>query len=1173
MKRVISLTLSIFLLLGCVLPVFAADGVPTSVMEATKSVVRILSVYSNGSSTGSGFVIKNESGEVLIVTNDHVVEGNPYSVSVWISETRKVKAEIVFTVPERDLCVLKLKTSVDMKPLKLSREEPQHGAAIYAVGFPGAGDILSDKAAHTSDSATITDGIISAIRNFTIVKGGKSVKLLQVNAAINSGNSGGPLFNKKGEVIGINTYKVNAESQGVFGSVAVSELLDLLEKHNIEIPEAQNTISVNPVWIAVGGVVLVFLLIVKKRRSKPKTSSKKEKKSQETENLVTLSDYVRRWPSGLGIGRAVSLLLPAAIQLRNLHNDGKLHLQISPDTILVNSFGKETSLKEPAGQETARFNSGFAAPEIYKGAGFGIASDVYSFGAVLYYVVTGRIPSNSLQQELLEQDFVFLPEEGFAAVIRKAMAFETFSRTQSMQELIYGISAFTAVSRTAPAKVQAAPMKKAEIEGLLPKKQEVSVPVRQQKAEADRLTDIVEKEAKSRASLQTEAKKPVVTAAPEKKPEPAPKKKSRKWIPVTIVLGLVCAASVLLMQKEAPVSLQEKPAASAETSEAVQLSPEALKYNEAVDFFKNKEYGKAAIAFAKLGDFRDAREISFRIWDVVADRRFIDSGHMHTVGVKADGTVVSVGSSSDGRTDVGSLADVVAITAGQFHTIALHADGTVSALGDIGRNTCEVDDWTNIVQVLSYTGRTFAGGIFGLKSDGTLVATHDLNEMAEWHDLIAFDFGIGLKSDGTVIQVKNPYFDVTHWNNITAISRSGAGHIIGLKSDGTVMATGVHYNGTACDCDVSEWNDIIAVSAGTNHLLGLKSDGTVVAAGANSSNQCNVDTWTDIVAIRTGNVTAASYGIKSDGTVVTAGSVKLGNVIHSEWNDIKLPADRDSLLAAIEVNYITDTGDDSSGRPDAEEKPTVDISENILMGLGLSEEESRRIGGGDHAAKQIAKLPLFNTEALRKNVSTITFLDTMEDVPTNAVDASALGNGKVKAWAEQDGDLYDVYVAAEGGVLAPKDCSRLFSCMPNLTSIDFGNAFDTSKVTSMGSMFGYCKKLKALDLSSFDTSNVSDMGGTFYECFELESLNVTSFDTSNVTSMQCMFYACKRLKTLDVTRFNTSKVTNMQCMFLQCSSLKELNLSSFDVSNVTDAFNMFYKCPVERPEWYNHTMD
>lgn len=105
MKRSLSIALCLFLLLSCAIPALAANDVPEEVMEATKSVVRILSQYYNGAATGSGFVIKNEPGEVLIATNNHVVEGNPTSISVWVAEDELVEAEIVFTTAKKELAV------------------------------------------------------------------------------------------------------------------------------------------------------------------------------------------------------------------------------------------------------------------------------------------------------------------------------------------------------------------------------------------------------------------------------------------------------------------------------------------------------------------------------------------------------------------------------------------------------------------------------------------------------------------------------------------------------------------------------------------------------------------------------------------------------------------------------------------------------------------------------------------------------------------------------------------------------------------------------------------------------------------------------------------------------------------------------------------------------------
>ena len=68
-------------------------------------------------------------------------------------------------------------------------------------------------------------------------------------------------------------------------------------------------------------------------------------------------------------------------------------------------------------------------------------------------------------------------------------------------------------------------------------------------------------------------------------------------------------------------------------------------------------------------------------------------------------------------------------------------------------------------------------------------------------------------------------------------------HTVGLKSDGTVVAVGDNSSG---QCDVSDWSDIVAISAGGHFTVGLKSDGTVVAVGSNKYGQCDVGNWTDI---------------------------------------------------------------------------------------------------------------------------------------------------------------------------------------------------------------------------------------------------------------------------------------------------------------------------------------
>ena len=201
MKRAISILLVLLIALSLVPASFAASAVPAPVINAVKSVVRIGADYPDGTMTGSGFVIKNDGYETLIATNHHVVDGTPYEIYIWYNDAI-IDAQILADSAERDIAILRLDKCINAEALSID-SDAQLGEAVYGIGFPGAADALSDYMAISSDDATLTDGIISAIRKLTIELGGRTVHLIQTNADINSGNSGGPLLNEDGEVLGI----------------------------------------------------------------------------------------------------------------------------------------------------------------------------------------------------------------------------------------------------------------------------------------------------------------------------------------------------------------------------------------------------------------------------------------------------------------------------------------------------------------------------------------------------------------------------------------------------------------------------------------------------------------------------------------------------------------------------------------------------------------------------------------------------------------------------------------------------------------------------------------------------------------------------------------------------------------------------------------------------------
>ena len=273
-------------------------------------------------------------------------------------------------------------------------------------------------------------------------------------------------------------------------------------------------------------------------------------------------------------------------------------------------------------------------------------------------------------------------------------------------------------------------------------------------------------------------------------------------------------------------------------------------------------------------------------------RGLASAGGDHTVGLKADGTVVAAGSNNWGQCDVAGLKDIVAISAGGDHTVGLKADGTVVAVGYNGNGQCDVAGLKDIVAVSAGDDYTV-----GLKADGTVVATeytghqkyyHGKCDVEGWTDIAAvsagWDHTVGLKADGTVVAVgKNNYgkCDVAGLKDIVAVS-AGDDYTVGLKADGTVVAVGDNNVG---QCDVADWTDIVAVSAGLSHTAGLKADGTVVAVGDNDEGQCDVAGWKDIVAVSAGKF--HTVGLKADGTVVAVGDNDEGQCDDAGWKLFK----------------------------------------------------------------------------------------------------------------------------------------------------------------------------------------------------------------------------------------------------------------------------------------------
>ena len=172
------------------------EGAELSLQEIYKKCVKfIVSVSTKtatGMSWGSGIIMSSDG---YVITNAHVIAGAE-SISVSTYDDKSFKASLVGTDNISDLAVLKIEAS-GLTAAEFAAESPVEGDRVAAIGNPLGQEL----------KLTMTDGIVSAISR-DISHNGHRMTLLQTNAAINEGNSGGALINMYGQVIGVTNMKM-----------------------------------------------------------------------------------------------------------------------------------------------------------------------------------------------------------------------------------------------------------------------------------------------------------------------------------------------------------------------------------------------------------------------------------------------------------------------------------------------------------------------------------------------------------------------------------------------------------------------------------------------------------------------------------------------------------------------------------------------------------------------------------------------------------------------------------------------------------------------------------------------------------------------------------------------------------------------------------------------------
>ncbi|MEX0835589.1 MAG: trypsin-like peptidase domain-containing protein [Nitriliruptor sp.] len=194
------------------LPEVAAVSVLRRAQEVT---VRIRTLGCDRLGLGSGFVLPGD----LVVTNRHVVE-EPRAVTVNTWDGRSLRAEVSGIAVDSDLAVLQLRGATDLPVAELRTEPVEQGEPVIVVGYPGGGP------------ATVSTGEVVALIEGELL--GEPADVIRVDAEIQQGNSGGPLLDEEGRVIGIVFALDVGSGDGL--AVPIDTLLERLESHELTPP-------------------------------------------------------------------------------------------------------------------------------------------------------------------------------------------------------------------------------------------------------------------------------------------------------------------------------------------------------------------------------------------------------------------------------------------------------------------------------------------------------------------------------------------------------------------------------------------------------------------------------------------------------------------------------------------------------------------------------------------------------------------------------------------------------------------------------------------------------------------------------------------------------------------------------------------------------------------------
>ena len=270
-KKIITFVVSLCMILGIMaVPAHAENE---AILEARKGILQVAQViFVDGTEigyaqVGTGFLIGRPEGAQTVLTNYHVahavtedqvrtmlgtsIAANArieFKISVVVKRDVFINASIVNESRSADFTILKLEQPLyDRAPLKIGDSDNVSTTQdIFALGFPGIVSTIQLDTIYTADDVTVTSGIVSKTNDVYLVDA--PIPCITHSARVSEGNSGGPLLNANGAVIGINSF-ISSDGDGnndYFYSIQINEVTDVLNALGIEYEKEDETPTPTP---------------------------------------------------------------------------------------------------------------------------------------------------------------------------------------------------------------------------------------------------------------------------------------------------------------------------------------------------------------------------------------------------------------------------------------------------------------------------------------------------------------------------------------------------------------------------------------------------------------------------------------------------------------------------------------------------------------------------------------------------------------------------------------------------------------------------------------------------------------------------------------------------------------------------------------------------------------